>query len=110
MSIKITIRNTVAPRLPTPPSDYDRSYFDNLLGILRMYFVRIDGFTQALTRPDYFEFGQITFSVLPTASSDLKGAKSIVTDSTTNTFNAVVTGGGSYTIPVFCDGTNWRVG
>lgn len=51
-----------------------------------------------------------TVSGLPAASTDLKGARAIVTDSNSSTFNAIVAGSGSTVIPVFCDGTNWRIG
>jgi hypothetical protein len=38
------------------------------------------------------------------------GMRAMVTNANTTTFNAVVGGGGSNVIPVFYDGTNWRVG
>ena len=34
----------------------------------------------------------------------------LVNDSTSTTFNDIVAGGGSFTVPVFYDGTNWRIG
>jgi hypothetical protein len=38
-----------------------------------------------------------------------QGTRAVVTDSTTITFYAIVSGGGTYVVPVFFDGTNWRV-
>ena len=38
------------------------------------------------------------------------GTRSFVTDANTTTFNAIVGGGGSNNVPVFSDGTDWRVG
>ena len=34
----------------------------------------------------------------------------IVSDATSTAFNDVVVGSGSNTVPVFYDGTNWRIG
>jgi len=39
-----------------------------------------------------------------------KGATAIVTDATATTFNSIVAGGGSNCVPVFYDGSNWRIG
>jgi hypothetical protein len=38
------------------------------------------------------------------------GARSFVTDATATTFASVVAGGGSNGVPVYSDGTNWRIG
>lgn len=50
----------------------------------------------------------VTVAALPTAGT--VGRRRVVTDSTTTTFNAIVSGGGANKIPVWDDGTNWRVG
>jgi hypothetical protein len=47
---------------------------------------------------------------LPAASVGLLGARAFVTNSSVTTFNNVVAGGGANGVPVFCDGTDWRVG
>lgn len=47
---------------------------------------------------------------LPSASTSGVGAKSFVTDALTPTFGATVAGGGAVPVPVFSDGTNWKVG
>lgn len=53
-----------------------------------------------------------TYSVatLPAASSLLAGTKAFVIDSSVTTFNSNVAGGGANYVPVFTDGTNWKVG
>jgi hypothetical protein len=54
-----------------------------------------------------------TVANLPTASSIFKGLRMFVTDSTVAAFGnfaAIVVGGGTNTVPVFCDDTNWRIG
>lgn len=50
-----------------------------------------------------------TFSSLPTCGSSNEGLTRSVTDSTTNTFYATVTGGGTNHIKAYCNGTNWVV-
>ncbi len=35
-------KNVVAPRLPSPPQEYDPAYMAQLLNLLRIYFNRLD--------------------------------------------------------------------
>jgi len=49
------------------------------------------------------------FSTLSTCNGTLEGAKAAVTDSTTNTWGATISGGGSFHVGAYCDGTNWTV-
>ncbi len=51
-----------------------------------------------------------TVAMLPTCTSPTNGTRASVTDATATTFFSVVAGGGGNTVPVFCDGSNWRVG
>jgi hypothetical protein len=51
-----------------------------------------------------------TVATLPSASASGVGAKSFVTDALSSTFGATVTGGGAVPVPVYSDGTNWKVG
>ena len=37
-------------------------------------------------------------------------AKDFVTDATATTFGTVVVGGGANKVPVWCDGTAWKIG
>jgi hypothetical protein len=46
---------------------------------------------------------------LPTAVGNA-GLQFLVTDSSVNTFYSIVTAGGSFGVPAYSDGTNWRVG
>jgi hypothetical protein len=50
-----------------------------------------------------------TFSTLASCSSANEGTTTDVTDSTTDTFGAVITGGGSFHVLGYCNGTNWTV-
>jgi hypothetical protein len=38
------------------------------------------------------------------------GARAIATDATVTTFGSIVAGGGANHVPVWSDGTNWRIG
>ncbi len=47
---------------------------------------------------------------LPAASAGLTGARMFVTDASATTFASIVANGGANKVPVYCDGTNWRIG
>jgi hypothetical protein len=47
---------------------------------------------------------------LTAAATAGAGAQAFVTDATAATFNSIVAGGGSNGVPVFSDGSNWRIG
>jgi hypothetical protein len=50
----------------------------------------------------------ILFSALPV--SPTKGQRAFISDCTTNTFNALAAGSGADSVPLFYDGSAWRVG
>lgn len=50
------------------------------------------------------------FADLPTPNRALLGARSFILDANTRVFDAIVSGGGSNLVPVWCDGSSWRVG
>lgn len=56
----------------------------------------------------------VTVANLPAPQIAMKGWRATVTDATqavsSVSFAAIVTGGGANNLPVWCDGTNWRVG
>jgi hypothetical protein len=51
----------------------------------------------------------VTFANLPACASGLEGMQGAVTDSTTATWGATITGTGSNHVLGYCDGTNWTV-
>jgi hypothetical protein len=61
-------------------------------------------------RPLIVRMAPQTVSALPTASSAGTGARAVVSDANSPTFGSTVTGGGSTLIPVYSDGSAWRVG
>ena len=52
----------------------------------------------------------VTVANLTAASTAGAGARAFVTDSTVTVFGATVMGGGSNSVPVYSDGTNWKIG
>lgn len=55
------------------------------------------------------QFAPQTVASLGSASG-LAGMRRFVTNATATTFGTVVVGGGSNAVPVYSDGTNWRIG
>ena len=51
-----------------------------------------------------------TVASLPSASTAGIGARKFVTDATATTFASTVAGGGANKVPVYSDGTNWKIG
>ncbi len=51
-----------------------------------------------------------TVGVLPVCNSGIEGDRRSVTDATSATFMATAVGGGSNHVPVFCNGTAWKIG
>ena len=105
------LNKVAAPNLPLSPLEYDRQYFDQLLNVLRLYFNRLDALNTQLTAsgvmPPLINY---TVATLPSAATSGKGARSFVTDALTPTFGATVVTGGAVAVPVYSDGTNWKVG
>lgn len=52
----------------------------------------------------------VTYVQLPTATNAGAGTRAFITDGSTATFATTVTGGGANKVPVYSDGTNWKVG
>ena len=53
-------------------------------------------------------FSVYTVATLPSATVAYR--RFFVSDANATTFNSVVAGGGANKVPVFSDGTNWRIG
>lgn len=51
-----------------------------------------------------------TVAQLPAASDVDVGQRGTVTNANATTFASVVAGGGSNTVPVYSDGSDWRIG
>ena len=105
------LNKVAAPNMPLPPLEYDRVYFVQMLNILRLYFNRIDALTTQLMASGVVPpLTNYTVATLPSAVTSGKGARSFVTDALGPTFGATVVTGGAVAVPVYSDGTNWKVG
>jgi len=58
----------------------------------------------------YIQTTPVAVASLPAAATAGDGARAMVTDATATTFNSVVAGSGTNKVPVFSDGTAWRIG
>ena len=99
------LAQAVAPNLPLAPNEYERRYFDQLTNILRLYFNQRDKIVGQLKANV-----PVAVADLPSASIAGVGSRAFVTNSSVSTFGSTVAGGGSTKVPVYSDGTNWKVG
>ena len=68
------------------------------------------GVTSQTTVDDITKNISSIVSALPSASTVGAGAKRFVTDATATTFASTVVGGGANKVPVYSDGTGWKIG
>ena len=106
MTVKTkTIALPKAPLLPAAPVQYDRGYQDTLNNILRQYFATVDNLAAQFCLSGVYEV-----ATLPGAGTLGAGARAFVIDSSVSTFGTTVAGGGTTKVPVYSDGTDWKVG
>jgi hypothetical protein len=80
------------------------NYLDNVSsGTMISRLNLLDGYVETLAA--------LTVATLP-AAGGWQGpyTRHTVTDANATTFNSIVAGGGANVVPVFSDGTNWRIG
>jgi hypothetical protein len=100
------------PALPLAPEEYQRQYQDQLNSVLRLYFVRLQSIVGQLEAavgviPPTTNY---TVATLPSAATSGAGARAFVSDANATTFASTVAGGGANPVPVYSDGTNWKIG
>jgi len=101
----------IAPNLPLASENYNRQYQDQLNNVLRLYFNLIDSTFNQLQVTDILPaLTNYTVATLPSAATSGVGARSFVTDALAPAFGATVVTGGAVAVPVYSDGTNWKVG
>ena len=112
-------QGVAVPRLPQSPPEYDSPSQEQYSNVLRLYFNQINNVVNQLgagqlvanavngvvQAPAIF-----TVSTLPSATTIGAGVRAFVSDATTTTFASIVVGGGTNTVPIYCDGTNWLIG
>jgi len=114
MTYVITSENPInpiaAPRLPNAPTEYEQRYLDSLNSILRLYFNQLDNTIRQLQAVSNTKLNVYTVSTLPSAVTSGAGTVAFVSDALLPTFGLTVVGGGAVKVPVYSDGTNWKVG
>jgi hypothetical protein len=68
----------------------------------------LSGFTGTVVEDAAFT--NVTVANLPAAAAKYQGLRGSVTDANATTFLSTVAGSGSNKVPVFCDGSNWKIG
>ena len=94
-----------SPALPLSSDEFNRQYQDQLNNILRLYFNQVQFTLSQLASTTNFLVAD-----LPSASESGSGARAFVSNALGPAFGATVVGGGSVKVPVYSDGTNWKVG
>lgn len=64
----------------------------------------------SLTASSYVKITACTVAQLPSAATAGAGARATVTDASATTFASTVAGGGANIVPVFSNGTDWKIG
>lgn len=64
----------------------------------------------SFTASSYIATTATTVADLPSAATAGAGARAMVTDADSATFNAAAVGGGANIMPVWSNGTTWRIG
>jgi len=112
VTTEFELQKIAPPALPLAPEEYERQYQDQLNSVLRLYFVRLQGIVGQLEvaagvipPPTVY-----TVATLPSAVASGVGARSFVSDANATTFASTVAGGGANKVPVYSDGTNWKIG
>ena len=99
------------PALPFAPVEYSQTYHDQYSKILRLFF---NSLQSNLTQLSSTEIIPATTNYLvadlPSASVSGSGARAFVSDALTPVFGLAVVGGGAVKVPVYSDGTDWKVG
>jgi hypothetical protein len=107
-----TVNKIAAPALPAPTQDYSYLYQNQFNNVLRLYFNRVQGILSQLSTDSGIIPALTVYTVvtLPSAVTSGTGARAFVSDATATTFASTVAGGGANKVPVYSDGTNWRIG
>jgi len=110
------------PRLPQFSEEYNAQTQEMYSNVLRLYFNQINNTVNQLsaTTLSASQANQnntnpqspyiYTVGKLPSAATSGAGVRSFVSDATATTFASIVSGGGTNTVPIYSDGTNWRIG
>ena len=91
------------PALPLPTFTYEQQQFNQHNNVLRIFFNQVASALNNLNA--VYAVGE-----LPSAALAGVGARTFVSDANATTFASIVASGGSNKVPIYSDGTNWRIG
>jgi len=100
-----TLSQVTPPNMPLAPQQYERRYQDQINNVFRLYANQLNKIVGQL-RAD----APYAVADLPDAATSGVGSRAFVTDASSPTFGATVSGGGAVAVPVYSDGTDWKVG
>lgn len=105
------LEKAAPPNLPLAPAVYDSRYQEQLNNVLRLFFNRLNNLFGQLDSSTLIPPTTVyTVATLPSAVTSGAGARTFVSNATATTFASIVAGGGANQVPVYSDGTNWRIG
>ena len=106
------LQKIAPPSLPVAPMEYDRSTQEQHSNVLRLYFNRLQSILGQINTNAEVIPPTTLFAVadLPDAVDSGAGARAFVSDALAPAFGVTVAGGGAVAVPVYSDGTNWKVG
>jgi hypothetical protein len=106
------LQRVAPPALPQATNTYSPEYQDQLNRVLRLYFNRLNSVLNQLDSAEGIIPPTTVYTVaaLPSAATSGLGARAFVSNALGPTFGATVIGGGAIAVPVYSDGTNWKVG
>ena len=106
------LNRVTAPNFPRAPAQYNAQYHEQLNNVMRLYLNRLDNILGQLnSESDLIPALPVyTVATLPSAVTSGMSARSFVSDATVTTFASNVVGGGANKVPVYSDGTNWKIG
>jgi len=106
------LNRVTAPNLPRAPDGYSAQYQEQFNNVLRLFFNRLDNLVGQFGsgNPIIPALAVYTVATLPSAVTSGMGARSFVSDASATTFASNVVGGGANKVPVYSDGTNWKIG
>ena len=92
------------------PKEYDSRFFHSSLRRIEKWAQVLSSKGTVNTSTAYTDTIKLTVYTVATLPTGVAGSKAFVSDANATTFASVVAGGGANGVPVYNDGTNWRIG
>ena len=102
-AVDAVVTSDQVPLYSSSQGDARKASFTTIVEFLASAFSTLSVLSYVKTTP-------VTVANLPAVATAGSGARAFVSDATATTFASIVAGGGANSVPVYCDGTNWRIG